>query len=119
MTTITRRTLEPIAHLKFGMAEDGPGTPATSFEDWMEDARGEFHFSRLVVPILNGTDEELAERIRQSDNPTAALDALVTMAEDGARYVKRYRAGIEIMECVSARIFVVAERMLAELNCSQ
>ncbi|MEE8271757.1 MAG: hypothetical protein V3R98_08515 [Alphaproteobacteria bacterium] len=47
------------------------------------------------------------------------MDALVTMAEDGARYVERYRSGIEIMGCASARIFIVAELMLAELSCSQ
>ncbi len=47
-----RRALEPIAHLKFGPAEGEPVKPVTSFEDWMEDARGEFQFSRLVLRIL-------------------------------------------------------------------
>ena len=94
--------------MSFGPSEDSPIVPESTLQDWLDRGRHEYMLSRVVVPILNATDEELAGRIDTRE----AADAYMTLLEDLIRKQNQYAKGAEVMDATVARLMVVLERQV-------
>ena len=113
---MTGPELEPIGHLKFGAAADKPLVKnITTLAGWRGRAKDEFAVHHYAVPILNATDDELEQLMRSGDTVEENLDAFLELAEHCQDWASRYKAGIEVLDAVSARILVVASRLADEL----
>ncbi len=101
--------LEYIGDLKFGRATGTPSTPA-SIEQWNQNAREQFELIRAIRPILQGTDEEVEQMLREADDPAEKYEQFEDLIELCAEWEDRYKAGAEIMGAAHTRLLIVCER---------
>ena len=104
--------IEYVGDLKFGPAEGEPVEARSTIEDWYEAAREEFILSRLILPILNGTDEDVERMVRRSVD--GECDEFLTLAERCKFWKEQYEAGAEVMSAVEARLLIVCERVIGK-----
>ena len=104
--------IEYVGDLKFGPAEGRPVEARSTIEDWYKGAREEFVLSRLILPILNGTDEDVERMVRKMDD--RECDDVITLAERCEFWKERHEAGAEVMGAASARLMIVCERIIGK-----
>ena len=99
---------EFVGNMSFGPADDGPIVGESTLQDWLDRGRHEYMLSRVVVPILNATDEELAARIVSRD----VADVYLGLLEDVIRKRDQYADGVKVMDAAAVRLMVVLERWI-------
>ena len=100
--------MEYAGDVKFGVPKGGLIKPAEPLETWIENARKDFLRSRLILPIINSTDEQLERIIRGGCSP---LPYWYDLLEDLVSAQQRWEAGADIYKAATGRLIVVLERI--------
>ena len=112
MTAETK--IEYAGGLKFGPAEDEPIKESMTLDDWMRRSTEEYWLKGAVVSILNSTDEELEQSIRNADNQDQAMETNLALLETCCRWLDTYKAGVDVMASASCRLQLVLERIVGK-----
>ena len=98
--------MEYAGDVKFCRPEGGDIQPVEPLETWIENARKDFLRSRLVLPIINSTDDQLERIIREGPLPY-----WYDLMEDLASAQQRWEAGTDIYKAATGRLIIVLERI--------
>lgn len=100
--------MEYVGGLTFGLAEGKPVEPKEPLETWLRHAREDFARARLILPVLNSTDEQL-ELIIRKDRPR--YEYWLDLMESCQSAQHRYEAGVQVLEAAVMRLIVILERI--------
>ena len=113
--------LEPIGHLTFGPAGGDKPIRAgiNTLAKWCEQSKHEYQLHHYAISVLNVDDETLEKMMRSGDDGEETVGLFLDMADDCQHWIGKYKAGIEVLSSVYARILVVAERISDEVGCAE
>ena len=114
LTDETDTAPEYVGGVKFGPVEGEPVEAQSTIEDWYRFAREEFILTRVMLPYLNGSDDDIERMVREADDPDEKCEEFLTLIETCQHWEGRYRAGAEVMSAVAHRLIVICERQMGK-----
>jgi hypothetical protein len=98
----------------FGRADEaGDITAKSTVADWIKRAENLFVLSRMILPILNGTDAEIEAMVLAATKDhgfAQGIDGFVTLAQHIQKAREWHDAGSQTMRAAELRLVTVLSR---------
>jgi hypothetical protein len=117
MTARARK--KPATAAEWGAVTFGPAdaagdiTAKSTVTDWTARAESLFVLSRVILPILNGTDAEIEAMVVAATKELGfveGVDAFATLAENVQKAREWHETGRQIMQAAELRLVTVLSR---------